>query len=118
MDKLSVSVLDAVEQHRSLSLQQLDVLVSGGFNDVRRAVSYLRRLGYVEIESGYLMMNNLEKDCSLSPHAPLILTFEGKIALEEELARRRDFRWKEFRAWVTLAIAVISLILSIIALLQ
>lgn len=117
MNQLSVSILDAIKEHRSLHPDQLDVLVPGSLTDVRCAISYLRQLGYVEIENGYLIMHDLEKDCPLPSHAPLVLTFTGKIALEEELSRRNEFRCKEFRAWATLAIAAAGLILAIISLL-
>lgn len=57
----------------------------------------------------------LEGD-DLTPDKPLEITQDGIIALDDETKARRRFKHSEFRAWVTLFIAVIALILSIISL--
>lgn len=47
--------------------------------------------------------------CSSDPISPtdmLQLTYEGRVALENEIKERKRFKYGEIRAWITAIIAV------------
>ena len=53
-----------------------------------------------------------EDQRALTPDMPFYITFEGRAALEDETKSRHTIKFKEFRAWATLIIALAAFIKS------
>ena len=50
----------------------------------------------------------------ISFDTPLEITYKGIAAISQALKERKHFRHTEFRAWVTLLIAIAAFVLSIV----
>ena len=116
MDDYSFSVLKTYKSRDCLTLSQLSAIYNRSIFDVAEPVSYLRKQKLIRIESNYALLHELTEDSLIDPDTPLEITFVGKGALETEIKSRRHLTFNELRAWITLAIAVIALIVSIAAL--
>ena len=64
--------------------------------------------GYLEMEPNYTMLHGAD----FTLRVPFRITFKGRAALEAEQKSRLSFKQNEFRAWVTLAIALAAFIKS------
>lgn len=118
MDSLSFKVLEIFSSRRSLTLSQLSAILNIDWMNLSEPVNRLRSLSYLRFEPNHAVMEGLTKDSPLSVDSPLVISFEGRAALEQELKERKQFKYTEFRAWLTLAVAVVALIVSVIALVQ
>lgn len=114
VDKFSLELLRLFYKRETLSLNDLAAIYDVNFFSFAKPIDYLIAIGYLEIDTNYAIIHGSD----LTPESPIILTQKGKIALESELTNRRIFIFTEFRAWFTLAIAVISLIVSIVAIIN
>lgn len=116
MDNYSFSVLKTYKSRSSLTLSQLSAIYNQSIFDVVEPVSYLRKQKFIRIESNHAVLHDFTEESPIDPDTPLEITFAGKAALEAEIKSRRRLTFNELRAWITLAIAVVALIISIIAL--
>lgn len=118
MDNLSFEILKLFPGRKNLSLSQIQAIYNGDVISLSKPVNYLRNLGYLQIDPNFSPAHSSGDKTYISVDTPLVITYLGEIALQtEEKSRRKDFL-TEFRAWVTLAIAIIALIVSIIALMK
>lgn len=110
MDNVSFELLELYSKRSQLSAQDIAAITNTDARTVYESLDYLADKKYV-------------KACIVAHdtdifHHPYNITHAGRIALEEEEKKRKDHDFNEFRAWVTLAIAVAGLVLSIVALLK
>lgn len=116
MDDFSFNILKLYSLRNSLSLIQLQAILNKDPFYLAEPVSYLRDKEYLEIEPTHAILESVDDNSSISLNTPLVITYLGKIALEAETKERKHFKFNEFRAWVTLGIAIAAFILSIISL--
>lgn len=116
MDDYSFSVLKLYRSRSFLTLSQLSAMLNRSWFDVAEPVLYLKREGYLKVEPNHAALHDIKADDPIDAHTPIVISFEGKAALEAETKARKQHSFNEFRAWFTLAIAVIALIVSVIAL--
>lgn len=116
MDDFSFDLLKLYSSRNSLTLSQLQAVLDKSDMELSAPISYLRSNGYLKILPSFIKRADVEEQGYIAPDTPLMISFEGKIALEAELKERKRFKYNEFRAWVTLGIAIAALIVSIIAL--
>lgn len=114
MNNLSFEILQLYSSRSSLSLLQLGAILNKDAFNLAEPINYLRAKDYLKIEPNHAMLNSLSDKEFISLDTPLVITYLGKIAIESEAKERQHFKFTEFRAWVTLAIALIALILSIV----
>ncbi len=115
MDTISKILLELFNLKGSLTIHQLTALVDIPFDTLVHYVSYLRNKNYIKIDSNHAS-DDLENNASLHITTPLVITVNGKIALEEVKRLSKERRNDFIRYIITTAIAVIALIISIIAL--
>ncbi len=112
MDDTTLSLLTLFKERHPLNLTQLGAILNADPFSLSDSVHYLMSLGYirkgVEIEP-------LEGDL-ISFDTPLEITYKGIAAISQALKERKHFRHTEFRAWVTLLIAIAAFVLSIVSL--
>lgn len=112
MDDYSLSVLKLYKSRSSLTLSQLSAILNRSWLDAADPVLYLRREGYLRVEPNHAALHNINDDDPIDYETPLVISFEGKGALEAELRTRKRLSFNEIRAWITLAIAVLALFKS------
>lgn len=108
MDDYSLSVLKLYQSRSSLTLNQLSAVLNKSWLDISAPVLYLRREGYLSVEPNHATLHNIDAGDPISPDTPLVISFEGKGALEAELKARKHLSFNEIRAWITLAIAILA----------
>lgn len=97
------------------SIRDLTIRTGKGGPDFERVVAWLWKRGFLETDPNYAALHPDEIKMlggTIAVDTPLRITRNGEIALEGD----RRFLFGEFRAWSTLAIAVLALILSVISL--
>lgn len=112
MDDYSFSVLKLYRSRDSLTLSQLSAILNRSSFNVSDPVLYLKKEGYLRVEPNHAAIHGINADDPINPDTPLVISFEGKAALEAELKTRRHLSFNEIRAWITLAIAVLAFIKS------
>lgn len=109
MDDTTLSLLTLFKERHTLNLTQLGAILNADPFSLSDPVHYLMSLGYirkgVEIEP-------LEGDL-ISFDTPLEITYKGIAAISQALKERKNFKHTEFRAWVTLLIAIAATALQI-----
>lgn len=108
MDDCSFSVLKLYKSRSSLSLSQLSAILNQSWFDVADPVLYLKREGYLRVEPKHAALYGVKSDDPIDPDTPIVISFEGKAALEAEIKARKHTSFNELRAWITLAIAVLA----------
>lgn len=116
MDDYSLKILETIETHSGFTLIQLSTLLNADWMVFAEPINYLRKLNYLNFEPNYATLNDLTQESPLSPNTPLVISYEGRAALEVERRQRRHIHFDQIRAWATLAIAFAALIVSVIAL--
>ena len=106
MDNTTYHVLGLYYEREHLSLVQLGAILNDEPVSLSQPVAYL-------VKNGYLQYRDHE-DHFHKPDTPIDITYAGKVAYQEEKKARSQFSHQEFRAWATLAIAILALILSIL----
>ena len=112
LSNLSITLLKLFSERTTLSLKDLGAIYNVNPENFCESIAYLRRCNYLEILPSYVMLHN--NDFTLD--APFRITYEGKSVLEENLKAGRQNKFNEFRAWMTLGIAILAFILSIFSL--
>ncbi len=107
LDDKSIKILHCFDkQNEPLSIIQLMIFTSFEYADISERIDYFLRKKLIRI------------DQSASPEdASFQMTLKGKIALEKYLKENQRFFFNEFRAWITLFVAIAAFILSVISLL-
>lgn len=117
MDRMSSGLLEVFKSKGSLSLSQLSAILDVGIFDLSEPISVLRKQGYLRIEPNHCTVHELSQTDSISLDTPLVITFEGRAALDNHQQDRRSKKFNDLRAWITLAIACASFVLAVISLL-
>lgn len=116
MDDLSFSILKCIKKRTTVTITELAAIYNQSVDYMEDPVLYLRKNGYLDIERNYANLHDLTSESLIGRSTPLVISYFGKIAAEEEHKFRKSHSFNEFRAWFTLAIAFIALIISILAL--
>lgn len=109
MDDTSFKLLKLYATRNTISLSGLSAIYNTHNDYWISPVRYLIEKEYLRINPEYVLLHN--NDFTIT--APIEITYEGKLALEQERKERQVFKFNEFRAWFTLIIAVIALVMSI-----
>ena len=91
-----------------MNLSQLSAVLNADCISLADPVNLLKEKGWLEACSP----SNLNPADPITMHIQLRISYQGKIALEEERSANANRFWGEFRAWVTLAISVAAFIKS------
>lgn len=118
MDDYSFSVLKLYRSRSSLTLSQLSAILNRSWFDVADPVLFLKREGYLKVEPNHAALHNIKPDDPIDPDTPIVISFEGKAALEAESKARKHTSFNELRAWITLSIALVGIVVAIISLLR
>lgn len=110
MDDVSYYLLKLYSQRTTVSLRELSAICNKEIRFISGSVRVLIDQKYLEIIPDPL--NDIKTDLTMD--APIRITTEGHIAFENESKERRHFKFNEIRAWITLAIALVALVLSVI----
>ncbi len=116
MDDFSFKILQLYATRSSLTLIELGAILNNDPINLAEVINYLRKQGYLHIENNYATIKNLNDNSLVGLNTPLVISFEGKAALEKEIKSRKHYCYNELRAWITLAIAILAFFLSIISL--
>lgn len=112
MDRLSKRILEEFSQRKCINLSQLGAILNMDCFSLAEPINDLRENGFLKIEGNYAALHDLNQNSPLTMDLPLVIAFQGRAALEEEKSYRQNLFWTEFRAWVTLAIAVVAFVKS------
>lgn len=112
MDKFSLKILKLFISRGTLSLSQLSAILNVDVLDIAETIKYLRDKDYLDIEPSHAIMENCGPDNLPRIHTPLVITFQGKIAVEQEETASKKYKHQELRLWLTFAIALASFIKS------
>lgn len=108
MDESTLSLLTVFKNRSSLSLIELAAILNCDSLSLTDPVHYIMDKGYIRIG---MTTESLEGN-TISLHTPLEITYLGRIAINQALKDKRNFKFNEFRAWATLIIALIAFIKS------
>lgn len=123
LDDLSKEILRLYREKphfNNYCLSDLKLLTNKGDYDLAPAIGLLRRKNYLVIDPTYAALHPNEIEMlgdSVAMRTPLRITREGLIALEKDERFDKRFRFNEIRAWITLGIAILGLIVAVISLL-
>ncbi|MEF3309111.1 hypothetical protein PV433_09360 [Paenibacillus sp. GYB004] len=106
MNELSITVLKIYSSRTNLSLSQLSAIVNGDWFSLAEHVGYLRKKGYIRINSDHALLKGLSDSSLIDPDTPLEITIEGKTFLESERKLSKTKRNELIRYAITTAIAV------------
>ena len=112
MDSELYSMLNLYKsKNRALSVQDVMLLTDSTDTEVCPPVKNLFDSGYLHVAGGYVA-----EDGSIAVDTKLRITYAGELALRENVRSKKLNFWTEFRAWATLAIALIAMVVSLISL--
>lgn len=114
MDKKLRKILKLYVSRPSLSMKDVGILFGVSPFDCSDDVCYLLEHDYLEVEPNYAIMNNISSSDSTPIDAPLSITVSGRVALDQVMDSVKYRRFNEIRAWITLAISILALIISIV----
>ena len=112
MNSLSLNLLQLISKRKELSLHDLCVILNADPVKLSAPLNDLLKHGAIEILPYYAS----EYGNELTLRAPFQITYLGKTLLEQENLTQKHYKYDEFRARSTLAIALIALVCSILSL--
>ena len=112
MNSLSLKLLCILFKRGTLSLHDLGIILETNSIELSDAMSDLLKQGAVEIVPSYASLHGN----TLTLKAPLQITYLGKTLLEQEYRSNKHSKLHEFRAWATLAISALTLLVAAITL--
>lgn len=112
MDELTLSYLRLFNKRNQLSIYDISVLTGIDTLTISSSIDFLLRAGYIQCANGY----SLEPGNPPTPDTPFELTHYGFASMLSGEDHHKYRRFNEIRAWITLGISIISLILSLISL--
>lgn len=108
MDNTSFKLLKLYASRSHLSLSDLSAIYNSDAEDYVFPIKFLMDEEYLEMEPNYTMLHGTD----FTVRVPFRVTFKGRAALEEEQKFRISSKHNEFRAWLTLAIALAAFLKS------
>lgn len=108
MDSTSFKLLKLYASRSHLSLRDLSAIYNSNAEDYALPIKFLMDEEYLEMEPNYVMFHGTDFTVSV----PFRITFKGRAALETEQKSRLSCKRNEFRAWLTLAIALAAFLKS------
>lgn len=109
MDSELYSMLNLYKSKNcALSVQDIVLLMDSSDTEIWPPIKNLFDSGYLHAVGGYIA-----EDGSIAVDTKLRITYAGELALRENARSKKNHFWIELRAWATLAIALIALIVSI-----
>lgn len=115
MEKFTLQVLRICAEHNFASITQLTFVLKSSDLEIAESIQALRQLGYVEIDPDHRLAHDLSVDALIGPNTPLRVTISGKSFLESTNDDKKYRTYNEIRAWLTLAIALVALVFSILS---
>lgn len=109
MDDVSFELLRLYSQRNKLSIKEIAAICNQDVRIVAEPVLYLADMKYLRKYEGNNKTGMFD--------TAYMITHAGHITLEAEQKSRKQFKYNELRAWITLAISVMALIISVISLL-
>lgn len=91
-----------------LTIHEVAIILGSNEMDVTKPIKNLFDSGYLYVINGYV-----SKEGAISVDAKLRITYAGELAIREAVRANKRHFWIEFRAWITLAIALVALATSI-----
>lgn len=112
MDKLTMGILDLYQKRGSLAIAQLSAILDSDWITVSKPINYLRKLEFLKVDPNHPEAKNSTPTSSVSAHIPLVITYEGIVALEEakKISNSKKIEW--IRYGITTAIALAGFIKS------
>ena len=95
-----------------LSIRDIVLITNEPDTVVGPPILHLYQAGYLAAVSGYIP----EGEDTIAVDTKLRRTYEAEIAMRQFKQKTTVHFWSEFRAWFTLGIALIALVVSIVAL--
>ena len=108
MDNTAYKLLELFNQRTSLSLLELAAILNVECRSIAEETHLLLASGYLR----KAITPDRDQGSAFSFKESLMITYKGKAALAEHQKAKRDHWFNEFRAWVTLAIALAAFIKS------
>lgn len=108
LDPFSLGLLDLFVERGSLSLVELAAILDEDIDYVRPPIDYLIERRYLELVNALRDFDDYSINDKLRP------TYAGIISCNSTRKSALKNRFNEIRAWITLSIAIIALILSFI----
>ena len=112
MDRISYELLSELKKYKSLSLSEMCKFFDLPIENMAELISHLRKNGYVKISDYDVAHYELKLEDPIPFGAQREITMDAIIAIDEYQSSMKANRWKEFRAWITLAIAIAAFIKS------
>jgi len=110
MDKATLSLLKLFNERHSLSLIQLGAILNIDYFTLLDPVHYMMEQKYI-CKGNAALLEHLEGD-TISPDTPLEITYFGRISIKQAKKEHLHFKYIEFRAWMTLIIAIMAFLKS------
>lgn len=115
MDRLSKKILSLFRGRPSLTISQMAVILKmDPYGDLAECVLELKKDDILEIEPNYSVLHDVKNKPNLSVDTPFIYPRSGRAIARKENRSNRRLLFSEIRAWVTLAIALAALMVSIV----
>lgn len=108
MDELTYNLLLLIKDRSSLSLRNMSIILKSDASSLCVPIEYLLSIGYIERNN----IDVIDSDQDLTLDTSFKITYKGIIAASKYKKDIRNYIFSEFRAWVTLAIAILAFIKS------
>lgn len=108
MDGTTLEFLKLFNERNSLSLSDLAAILNADAFNLTGPINYMLEQNYIKIDPN---ISAIEGDY-LTLDKQLEITYYGRITLNTELKSIKKYKYIEFRAWITLAIAIAAFIKS------
>ena len=112
MDIMSLEILKLFSTRAWLDVSQLSAVLDKDPDQLFEVVCFLRKQGYLRVESNHAMLEDIKSEDPISSRDPLEITFQGKAALESEHKISKEKRNEWIRYWITTVIALAAFIKS------
>ena len=112
MDEFTLSYLHLFNKRNQLSIYDISILTGIDISTISNSIVFLLRADYIQCANGY----SLKPGELPTPDIQFELTHGGFAAMLSGEDQHKYRRFNEIRAWITLGISIISLVLSLISL--
>lgn len=114
MEKFTLQVLRTCAEQSYVSLTQLTFALKNSDLKIAESIHALRQLGYIEIDPDHRLIHDLSVDSPIDANTPLKVTISGKSFLEYVNDNEKNRMLNDIRAWITLAVTVLTLLISLL----
>lgn len=108
MDTTTLILLKLFNERHSLSVADLSAILNGDPVTLSEPIKYMLEKKLIEVE----LNSSMIEDDAITMDKKFAITYSGRITLEEELKLLKKNKHNEFRAWITLIIALSAFIKS------